>query len=760
MGNDSGPQEDTAPSSPDWVGQLSRYLRNETQVEAIRLDPVDGSVSFATIGETDMSALEQRLQSLIRSLDKDLLKRGKGTFTTRDGISVLTQDNETLFEKSSCPTAPTLWRWRTFEWPGPEELEDRSREEWQWLAMQAAICGIGLVTAWGLQRFTVLPGIVPIVFYVIAMIAGGWDAACDAFGKLRQRQLDIHFLMLAVALGATAIGAWAEGALLLFLFSASGAMEHYALHRTHREINSLTKSTPRTANVIHQDGTTEERQVSLLRPGDKLLVKPDEVFSVDGEILKGETAVDESNLTGEAHPVDKSVGDPVYSGTLNLWGQTTVLCSRPVSESALSRIIDLIQRAQHLRAPSQRFTDRFGTRYTYFILGFTLVMFLVWWLGFQLPPFHNTFETKSAFYRAMTLLVVASPCALVLSIPSAILAAIAWGARHGILFRGGAAIEKLGEIDTVALDKTGTLTTGDLSVQSVESFPSGFEDTITQIAFSLESFSNHPIARAITVYGKRHGLTPSEISGFQSITGMGLRGIIDDKKTFLGRRALLGKAEVMGDWVKDVPDPPPDQNEVWVVNENLLGRILLRDEIRTASRPVLDALKKRGVRVLMLTGDRRASAETVARDLGVEDVRAGLHPEDKVEAIRELSQAGRRVAMVGDGVNDAPSLAAAHVSVAMGGRGSDAALEQADLVLMKDRIDKLLTALRLSHSARRVVRQNLGISLATVILMVGAALFGMVPLTIGVIAHEGSTVLVCLNSLRLLFLKDEEQFLP
>ena len=288
---------------------------------------------------------------------------------------------------------------------------------------------------------------------------------------LRKGEVEIHFLMLTVALGAVLIGAWSEAVLLLFLFSASGSMEAFALARTQREVSALLKSAPKRATLVLPDGGEREVDVADLQAGQRLRVKPGEAFAADGTVLLGRSASDESALTGEAVPVEKNVGDPVFSGTLNLWGAVEFNVTRLPSESTLQKIIRLIQTAQKLRAPSERFTDRFGTGYTYAVIGGSALMFLVWWLGFGVPAFANEPGTRSAFYRAMTLMVVASPCALVLSIPSAILAAIAWGARHGVLFRGGAVIEQLAGIAVVALDKTGTLTTGDLAVVGCESHP-------------------------------------------------------------------------------------------------------------------------------------------------------------------------------------------------------------------------------------------------------------------------------------------------
>jgi len=731
------------PDTPDntWMQAIESFLLDEPSVEAIRLDPQSKKVEMATLGRVDGGLLQAKLAEVLRSIDAKWLK-DLPEHTTM--LEVSQKSGVVQFEKPSCPTAPKFWKWREFEWPEADEIEKESDDEWRMLAVQAAVCGISLVLGW----FFGHPA-----FFIVSLIAGGWDAAKDAWENLREGRLDVHFLMLAVALGAVSIGAWEEGALLLFLFSTSGALEHFVLYCTHREINALTKTVPKLAHVLLPDGQTEDRDVHALRVGDVIVVKPDELFPVDGIVTSGLTAADESTLTGEALPIRKEAGAAIFGGTLNLWGLVQVRVDKPATQSALAKIITLIQTAQHLRAPSQRFTDRFGTRYTVLTLGIVAVMFFVWWLGFGILPFENTAASKSAFYRAMTLLVVMSPCALVLSIPSAILAAIAWGARRGVLFRGGAAIEKLAEVDVVAMDKTGTLTEGELRVTKVESFPAGHEEDVLRIAVSLESNSNHPIARAITRFGQEQGIAAEKLAEFHSIAGQGLRGRTDAGLSYVGRRELI-KDSALGGALAGIPDAPLGFSEVWVLHEQNIGRILLKDEVRPGSRAVLEKLAADGVRTVMLTGDRRAAATEVAKQLGLSEVRAGLHPEDKVAVIRELTQQGRKVAMVGDGVNDAPSLAAAYVSVGMGTRGSDAALEQSDVVLMQDKIEKLLSARRISHHARAIIRQNIVISLGSVIVMAVASLFGIVPLTLGVLTHEGSTVLVCLNSLRLLFEKE------
>jgi Zn2+/Cd2+-exporting ATPase len=734
----------TSPESPDWMDALADFLLDEPSIEAIRLNPESKRVEMATLGKVDGELLQAKLTEVLRAVDARWLQKTEALPAHSGMLDVQQKDGALVLEKPSCPTAPKFWKWRDFAWPEPDEMEQESDDEWRTLAWQAAICGVSLVLGYVFDQ--------PALF-AISLIAGGWDAAKDAWANLLERRLDVHFLMLAVAAGAVAIGAWEEGALLLFLFSTSGALEHFVMYRTHKEINALTKSAPKLAHVLLPDGTMEDRSVSSLRVGDVTVVKPDELFAVDGTVISGSTAADESTLTGEAVPITKETGAPIYGGTLNQWGLVQVRVDRPATQSALAKIITLIQTAQHLRAPSQRFTDRFGTRYTILTLSVVALMFFVWWLVFGIPPFENTAVSKSSFYRAMTLLVVMSPCALVLSIPSAILAAIAWGARRGVLFRGGAAIEKLAEVDVIAMDKTGTLTEGELKVTKIESFPAGRETDVLRIAVSLEANSNHPIARAITRHGQAQGIVAEKLAEFQSIAGQGLRGRTAGGLSYVGRRELV-KDSALGEVLAGVPDAPMGFSEVWVLHEQIVGRVLLKDEIRAGSRGVLEKLAAEGVRTIMLTGDRRAAAIEVGEKLGIAEVRAGLHPEDKVAVIRELTQAGHKVAMIGDGVNDAPSLAAAYVSVAMGARGSDAALEQSDVVLMQDKIEKLLSARRISQQARRIIQQNLIISLGSVVVMAVAALFGLVPLTLGVLTHEGSTVVVCLNSLRLLFEKE------
>ena len=619
--------------------------------------------------------------------------------------------------------------------------------EWKMQLAASALCAVlGLVAT-----FASVPSL---PFFLAAYLAGAWFTAQETWEKLSEGEIDVHFLMLAVAVGAAAIGKWGEGTMLLFLFSFSGALEHFAMERTQKEIRSLFDAAPKTAIVLAPDGAERTVPVDELTTGLRLSVKPGTLFPVDGEVVKGETTADESNLTGEATPVEKGVGDAVLAGTLNQGGVVEVVVARPAQESALQKIIRLIQSAQRNKAPAQRFTDKFGSRYTLAILALTVVMFFVWWLVLHHAPFVSTATQPSAFYHAMTLLVVASPCALVLSIPSAILAAIAWGARRGILFRGGAAVEELGEIDTVAMDKTGTLTSGNLRVEKVESFPAGQEDKVLRLAYSLDRHSTHPLARAIVRHAKKRGNVSEEIAGFEQTPGMGISARIGSQEVRLGRRT----------WMQDSARATcaavlmPERigvSEVWLSAGDLFGRVLLRDDVRPESRGLIEALHARGLTTVVLTGDRQSAADHLRAELGLDDVRGELKPDQKLAIIEGLRAGGRKAAMIGDGVNDAPSLAAAHVGVAMGARGSDAALEQAEVVLMHDRLENFLAAYELSRRARRIIRQNLTISLGVIVVLVICALLEKIPLTVGVFGHEGSTLVVVLNSLRLLFTRTE-----
>ena len=545
------------PGGPDkcLARSMVETLAHEPALEAVTIDRAHQKISVATLGRTDTGELTARVtremqsaQAVSAGHDCSLLT-GHGDCGTcdiplpeddRKKITTQIAGEAATIARVTCPTAPKFWRWNELPFPRIvqrdveflEHAEEHDHsDEWKWQLALAIACGaFGLLAAFAVPVAWKLP------VFILSYLAGGFFPAGEVWERLRQKTLDVHFLMLAVAAGAASIGAWAEGATLLFLFSFSGALEHYALGRTQKEIRALFRDAPKTAVRLDAAGNEREVKVEQIKTGMRLLIKPGAQFPVDVEIAKGSTAADESNLTGEAAPVEKKIGDTALAGTINLWGAVEVVAARPAAESALQKIIKLIHEAQQQKAPSQRFTDKFSSIYTYVVIGISFAMFFVWWKISGLDAFASTVEAHSAFYRTMTLLVVSSPCALVLSIPSAVLAAIAWGARHGILFRGGAAVEKLAEVNVVALDKTGTLTTGELRVEKVESFPPGRENEIARLAYSLEKLSTHPLARAITRHGKQQNISAMEFDHFESVTGQGLRARLGGVDYRLGGR--------------------------------------------------------------------------------------------------------------------------------------------------------------------------------------------------------------------------------
>ncbi|HEY2329717.1 MAG TPA: HAD-IC family P-type ATPase, partial [Verrucomicrobiae bacterium] len=454
---------DTSGTEACLARSVADTLAEEPALEAVTFDVAQNKISVATIGRADVEKLTRRLTEKIQTAQNSSgsqtcsLLSGKSdcascasplTEAERRRVTIQHSGELTTIARVTCPTAPKFWRWRDLPFPRIEprtlEIEEDDghdhADEWKTQMVAAVLCGV-----FGLTAAFALPAQFKVFGFVAAYLAGGFYPAEEVWERLQKRVLDVHFLMIAVAVGAAGIGAWAEGATLLFLFSLSGALEHYALGRTQKEIRSLYRDAPKTATMINAAGAETEVAVEKIRSGARLLIKPGAQFPVDGEIAKGSTAADESNLTGEAAPVEKKVGDVALAGTINLWGAVEITATRPAAESSLQKIITIIKEAQQQKAPAQLFADKFSTLYTYGVLGLSLMMFFVWWLGFHLTPFKSVIEEHSAFYRTMTLLVVSSPCALVLSIPSAVLAAIAWGARHGILFRGGAAVEKLAE---------------------------------------------------------------------------------------------------------------------------------------------------------------------------------------------------------------------------------------------------------------------------------------------------------------------------
>ena len=716
--------------------RVARLLARQTEVKQLRVDEQTRKIDIGFYKPAPPDVLE-RIEKAVRH-----------EFSGDWDISVQSEDESPLFHhhqidghtaefhRAHPPAEPRLiWkhialpRWRNR--PVPRQVE----RDYRIMLALAVVCGFVTLAAFLLVRFAPVPWLLAFLFFV-AYLAGGWFSTQDVWRFLKQGKIDVQFLMIVVALGALFVGARVEGATLLFLFSMSNGLEQFANYRTHKAIDSLLKTAPKYALRRENDSWVEVAAESV-RWNDELLVKAGELFPVDGVIVDGATSADESALTGEALPVAKRAGDAVSGGTLNLDGQAVIRVSHGLEQSALHRILDLIRSAQQQKAPAQRFTEVFSRYYTWIVLGLSVAGFIVLLLLHK--PLHF------AFYRTMTLLVVASPCALVLSIPSAILVAIAAGARQGILFRGGVAIENLAGVTQFAFDKTGTLTKGALRVTRIRAEASPSEETVLQLASSVGRWSTHPLSRALAQEAERRALPALPVSEFLNIPGLGMEARVGCEMILVGSRKLMEERKLT------LPATGShSEAEVWVANSGILGAIYLSDEVRPAAREVISYLKKAGVAVALMTGDRRAAAQTVAAQVGIDDVRADVSPEEKLQAVHQWRREGKKVAMVGDGINDAPSLTAADVAIGMGARGSDAALEQADVILMHDKIENVEQAVRLSRRARAVIRQNVVISLGVILLLVAFALAEKISLTIGVIGHEGSTVLVVLNGLRLL----------
>jgi len=577
---------------------------------------------------------------------------------------------------------------------------------------------------------------------LIAYIAGGYYGLRGALRALaHERVLDIDALMILAALGAAVIGHWEEGAMLLFLFSLSNVLQDYAIGRSRSAIKALFKLYPEEA-TIKRDGKTEVVPVKSLSIGDIVLIAPGERIPVDGVVTSGLSSIDQAPITGESIPVDKAVGDIVFAGTLNQQGALDVEVTKLAADSTLSRIITLVEEAQSNQAPTQRFLEIFEQRYAVFIILFTAIFIVVQ------PIFGWSVDFASGFYRAMVLMTVASPCALVISVPSSFIAAIAAAARRGVLFKGGAALEELAAVKMIAFDKTGTLTSGKPAVTDLVPSDGISEEDLLTVAASVEARSEHPLAKAVVREAAVRQLVLGSIQGFAAQTGLGVSATLNGDIVQIGRPASLG-----------IPVPPALQTEadqlqaagksvVGVVKSGVwMGLIAMADALRPESAGMIRELRAIGIETVLLTGDNPAVAERIAAQVGITQVRAGLMPEDKATAITALCEQFGGVAMVGDGVNDAPALAAASVGIAMGGAGSDVALETADVVLMGDKLAEIIGAIRLSKRARRVVWQNIAISLTVIVVLILGTFMINLPLPVGVFAHEGSTVVVVLNGL-------------
>ncbi len=600
-----------------------------------------------------------------------------------------------------------------------------------------------------------------------AYLVGGWRIALDSWRQLRdEHRLSIDFLMGVAALGAAVVGSPFEGTILIFLFSLSNTLEHYAMGRTRRAIATLMDLRPREATVVDGEGRETGRvPVDDLAPGHAVLVRPGERIAADGVVRSGRSDVDQAAITGESAPVTKSAGDEVFAGTIAQGGSLIVEVTRRADETMLARIVRLVEQAQQERAPAQHFIDRFAHPYTIAVVVATALVAIV-------PPWLFGVAWNDAFYRAMTLLVVASPCALVISTPSAILSGIANGARHGILFKGGAYLDLAGSIDTVAFDKTGTLTLGrphlvaiategstmNPSLEAVAEWgdaPAREELEVLRAAAAVELTAEHHTARAIVDAARSQRLEIPPASDFEAIVGEGVVGVVQGERVWVGNEKIAGRmrARVSPALVGWSAEQLARARSVVYVGEGerVLGAMSFGDTLKHNAAATVRHLKYEGIRwITILSGDHPLAVRAVASELGADEVRAGLLPHEKVDAVRALRERSRGVAMVGDGVNDAPAMAVATLGVAMGAAGTDVAIETADVVLMSDDIEKIDYVIHLGKRARRVVRQNVFFSIAWMLLLIVIALGIGIPLTLAVVAHEGSTLIVVVNGLRLL----------
>ncbi len=584
--------------------------------------------------------------------------------------------------------------------------------------------------------------------FLFAYAAAGWEASIRGARALRAWSLDVDILMLLAAAGAAVVGHWLEGAILLFLFSLGNTLETFAFRRTRRSIESLIELRPEEA-VRMEGGQERVVRIEELTPGDVVRVRPGDRIPVDGVVVAGASAVDESTLTGEPTPVDKRPGASVFAGTLNATGFLDLKMTRAADDTALARVIALVEEAREARAPTQGWIEEVEGRYAAGVIIAAALAIVVPWLLLG-------WSFDDAFYRAMTLLVVASPCALVISIPATIVSAVSNGARHGILFKGGAHLDALSEVQTFALDKTGTVTVGHpevVGIRSVGGTPAE-ADRLLRLVASAEARSEHHLAAALVRSAADRGIELREPEDFDSIPGKGVVAHVEGTRVAVGRRRWVEEAvgapvdPATSEWLAaQFPTATP----VWAALDGRhAGAFAIQDHPRPGAAAAIQALRSAGIeRIVMLTGDAKETAEAVGQQVGIEEIHAALQPQEKSTILEELGRDGP-VAMVGDGVNDAPALAVATVGIAIGAAGTDVALETADVVVMGADLGALAHAVRLSHRTRAIVRQNLVFALSVMAILVVSALMGWIGLTIAVLGHEGSTVIVVFNGLRLL----------
>ena len=618
----------------------------------------------------------------------------------------------------------------------------------RWTLILVGLAGIFLLLGFLGERFFGFSPTVSTFFYILAYIAGGYDVATHAIPALLKGKFDTDVLMLAAALGAAILGEFGEGAFLLWLFALGHAGEHYALDRARNAVNALGELMPNVAQKKSVNGIIEV-PVEQLQIDDVVVVRPGDRVPVDGAVERGSSNIDQSPITGESVPVKKNAGDEVFAGTINQDQALDVRVTRLAKDNTLARVMQLVAEAQGQQSPTQQFTQRFTSRFVPAVLIITLLVIV-------LPPLFGWMELRDSFYRAMLLLVAASPCALAIGTPASVLSGIARAARNGVLIKGGVHLENLGRSQVMAFDKTGTLTAGEFGVTDTVTFNGISERDLLRIVGSVEQQSNHPLAKAVVEYVEREGVEMGNADALTNIPGRGIESALDGKTVQIGNWKLFAEN----------PDHPQDQDVRETIerleqsgrttmavsyDNQFIGVLGMADTPRPQAKATLAQLRNLGVKhLVMLTGDNDDVAQQVGKELGLTDIRAELLPEQKLEAIRELEAEYGEIAMTGDGVNDAPALTTATVGIAMGGAGTAVALETADIALMADDLSKLPFAVGLSRASRRNIQQNIAISLGVIALLIVTSVTGLIQLSGAVILHEGSTIIVVLNALRLL----------
>ena len=608
----------------------------------------------------------------------------------------------------------------------------------------ALMSGLFILLGWILSKNEF--GTISILLYLLAFAIGGYAKAKEGItDTIKTKRLNVEILMILAAVGSAIIGYWTEGAILIFIFSLSGALETYTMNKSHKEISALMDLQPEEALLIDHEGNETIVKVADLTLGDHILIKAGERVPSDGTIIQGTTNIDEAAITGESIPVSKQVNDEVFAGTVNLRGTITVEITKPQEETLFQKIIQLVQSAQSEKSPSQLFIERFEGTYVNIVL-------IVVGLMLFLPHFLLGWTWNETIYRAMVLLVVASPCALAASVMPATLSAISNGARRGILFKGGVHLENLGNLKAIALDKTGTLTKGKPEVTDVLFRDDLTEERFLQFVASVEKYSNHPLAQSIVKYASENsGLSLIKPESSEDISGFGAKAILQGVEWKVGKADFVG-ADAAAEFQNGIANQLAEEGKTIVFasdDKGIAGLITLKDTVRPETLEAIEKLKSVGVHTFMLTGDGKATAQAIARESQVDGFVAECLPETKVEELKKLKEKYGTVAMVGDGINDAPALATASIGIAMG-EGTDVALETADVVLMKNNLSLIAEAVLLSRKMNKIIKQNVIFSITVIMLLVCSNFLQTINLPLGVIGHEGSTILVILNGLRLL----------